>query len=68
MGVEILSDVPHEQRHRLNNLFARIVACAEGAIDAADEPNRVRALMEELIGCIERRHDSPRSPAEPSHG
>jgi hypothetical protein len=43
--------------HRINNFLSRIVACAEGAIDAADNPERVRALMEILIECAENPPD-----------
>jgi hypothetical protein len=60
-GSDLLAGASDDLRHRLNNLFARIIACAEGAMDAAEEPRQVRAMMEELIGCIER----PRA-AEPA--
>lgn len=44
--------------HRLNNILSRIIACAEGAIDAADDPAQVRALMELIIECAESAPES----------
>jgi len=46
----LAGDSPH---HRLNNALSRIIACAEGAIDAADNPSEVRTLMELIITCAE---------------
>ncbi len=54
---DFLDGASDDLRHRLNNLFARIVAYAESAMDAADEPDQVRGLMEDLIGCVERPGD-----------
>lgn len=67
-GDDFLAGASDEMRHRLNNLLARIVALAECALDSADEPGRVRALMEDLIGIIERPGAAQDMAPEPSGG